>query len=464
MPWQIEQAVQALRQRLNDYNREHSQEPPVVVTLGIHCHNDCGMAVANSLMAIQAGVGLVQGTMNGIGERTGNADLCSIIPTLALKLSSTMTCRDQLSQITPLSRWVDEILNLTPHRAAPYVGASAFAHKGGLHVAALSRSPESYQHADPADVGNECRVLISELSGRQNILRKVEDLMKQGRISSSSSTSSSSSSQEQQQQQQPEALAVPLANHRAGAILNRVKQLEAKGYTFEGAEASVDLMILHASQEYCPPFQVLDYSAQVYDSHLDSASRFLSPSSTSSSLTDGNDNNPSLGRWGPTARATVKVRTIETRRHGRNQNKDVNNNDRNDNDDNDEEEDWFEPVVHDRLEVGDGNGPVDALAKALMRALQPVHPSLTNVELMDYKVRILDPEQTTGAATRVMISFQDVAHEKTWTTVSVDTNIISASLNALIDGLEYALLDHSSGIAAADHCLLLPPPRTTTFS
>ena len=448
MPWQMEAAVQDLRNRLD----QHPELPPV--TLGIHCHNDVGMAVANSMVAIQAGVGLVQGTINGIGERTGNADLCTIVPNLALKVNSQLNCRTQLSTLTKLSRFVDETLNKTPNAAAPYVGASAFAHKGGLHVAALKKSPDSYQHANPDEVGNASRVLISELSGRQNILGKVQAWMDKGLGSGSSNSNNNDNDTSNLTDQEPEQQDTALmANHRATAILNRVKQLEAKGYTFEGAEASVDLMILHASQDYCPPFQVLDYSAQVFDSRLDSASRFLQ---------DDDDEeccSTSMG-LGPTARATVKVRTIETR-HFVHDHDDMEEEDDGGrlfecSDDNHDDDDIDETsVIHERLEVADGNGPVDALAQALMRALQPVHPSLVHVELMDYKVRILDPESATGAAARVLIEFRNVANETTWTTVSVDTNVISASVNALIDGLEYALLDY-----AHDNCLLLPQEPT----
>lgn len=379
MPWQITDTVHALRKHLGDGK----------VTLGIHCHNDCGMAVANSMVAVEAGVGLVQGTINGIGERTGNADLCSVLPNLALKCQSKMTCRENLPKLTSLSRYVDEILNRTPNHAAPYVGSAAFAHKGGLHVAAMKRSKDSYQHTDPSEVGNESRVLISELSGRQNIMGKLQDI----------------------------GVDPAVASDRALAILNRVKELEAKGYTFEGAEASVHLMILHANREYCAPFKVLDYTAQVYDANMDSASRFSQ---------EGLSKSPS------TARATVKVRTINPNPPP------------------------FDPnfpdnvyhVSQEVLEVGEGNGPVDALANALYRALEPVHPVLKNVELVDYKVRILDPESATGASTRVMIEFRDLSSEATWTTVSVDTNVISASLNALVDGFEYALVEH------AESCML----------
>lgn len=351
-------------------------------TIGIHTHNDCGLAVANSLAGANAGVGLIQGTINGIGERTGNADLTSIVPSLAFHMDSKLTCGGNMEELTKLSRYVDEILNRTPNQAAPYVGSSAFAHKGGLHVAAMERSPLSYQHIQPELVGNEKRVLVSELSGRQNIMGKIAEVgMEWGDVT----------------------------NERAMAILNRVKALENKGYSFEGADASVHLMILHATKGYCPPFQVLDYAANVYDTEMDSASRVLGISKKSA---QGKGS-------GPTARATVKVRTI-------NQDPDAEN--------------FFE----DRLEVADGNGPVDALANALMRALLPSHPYLEKVQLVDYKVRILDPTAATGAAPRVMIEFRDTSNDTTWTTVSVDRNIISASLNALIDGLEYALIEHAN--------------------
>jgi 2-isopropylmalate synthase len=374
MPWQVGQICRDVVQHVNGE-----------VTIGIHCHNDCGMAVANSVMAAKNGVGLIQGTINGIGERTGNADLCSIVPSLALHVGSNMTCRSNLPEITKLSRFVDEVLNRSPLHAAPFVGASAFAHKGGLHVAAMERSPLSYQHIHPEQVGNEKRILVSELSGRQNIIGKIkENGVEMGET---------------------------VMSERATAILNRVKQLESKGYSFEGADASVDLMILHATGTYCTPFQVLDYSAHVYDNNMDSASRVVKNGQSSKS----------------TARATVKVRVprpvdYETAR----------------------DEDPFE----DRLEVSDGNGPVDALANAIMLALLPSQPYLKGVELVDYKVRILDPESATGAATRVMIEFKDVENDRTWTTVSVDTNVISASVNALIDGLEYALIDRS------EHCFV----------
>jgi len=370
------------------------------VTVGIHAHNDCGMAVANSVMAAKNGAGLVQGTINGIGERTGNADLCSIIPTLALHVRSKVGCMDNLHNITSLSRFVDETMNRQPNSAAPFVGASAFAHKGGLHVAAMERSPKSYQHIDPSRVGNEKRVLISELSGRQNIMGKVKEL---GGYDDN-------------------LISDAVASERALAILNRVKHLESIGYTFEGAEASVDIMILHATKGYCRPFTVLDYAAQVFETNLDPELRNLS--------FDSRKDNRSH-KYGATTRATVTVRTMDILAES------------------DSGGTGTLPYT-DRLEVSDGNGPVDALVGALKRALVPSHPSLANLELIDYKVRILDPESATAAATRVMIEFREKETERTWTTVSVDRNVISASLNALVDGFEYALIEHASACALCD--------------
>jgi len=366
------------------------------ITVGMHAHNDCGMAVANSIIAAKNGAGLIQGTINGIGERTGNADLCSIIPSLALHMKTKMSCRNNLCEITSLSRFIDETINRNPNSAAPFVGASAFAHKGGLHVAAMERSPMSYQHVQPSLVGNERRILISELSGRQNILGKIKNM-----------------------EGLNHDLSDEVVSQRAVGILNRVKHLESIGYTFEGAEASVDLMILHATKGYCPPFIVLDYSTQVFDSHMDPAFR---------DLTLDLEQVGKSKKTSATARATVKVRTLT---------------------DDAANEENQSPFV-DLLEVSDGCGPIDAIALALKKALIPGYPVVKNVELIDYKVRILDTESATTAAARVMIEFRDSKSDKTWTTVSVDRNVISASLNALVDGFEYALVDYTESCAIHD--------------
>jgi 2-isopropylmalate synthase len=406
MPWDVERVVSETISRFGGDGDGDGGGRGSSTTFGIHCHNDCGLAVANTLTSVRAGVGLVQGTVNGIGERTGNADLCSIIPSLALHCDvEKMSCKGNLGDVTSLSRFVDETLNRTPNRAAPYVGASAFAHKGGLHVSAIERDPNSYQHVDPASVGNKLRVLISELSGRQNILGKMRmlDLF-----------------EDDNEDGTPRGFDDAVLNERALVILDRVKRLESMGYTFEGADASVELMILHSTRGYCPPFQVLDYTAQVYDTNVDSASRVMSKMERRDSVVAASsskkDPAPPLVAPSSLARATIKVRVL---------------------DDPNPRDDGL-PYL-DRLEVSEGDGPVDALANALKKALAPSHPELDGLQLVDYKVRILDPESATRAATRVMIEFRDVETGKKWTTVSVDRNIISASLNALVDGFEYAL-------------------------
>lgn len=375
MPWEIAETTKTMVKHFEPF-----------CTIGIHCHNDCGMAVANSITSSHSGVGLIQGTINGVGERTGNADLCSIVPSLALHVQSSMACKENLPELTKLSRYVDEVLNRSPNIAAPFVGRSAFAHKGGLHVSAMERSPLSYQHVEPESVGNEMRVLISELSGRQNIMGKMHDMFGNDIDASQKST-------------------------RSLAVLNRVKELENMGYQFEGADASVHLLILYSTQGYCPPFQVLDYSVQSYDQNMDSASRLMTSREDAS-----------------TARATIKVRTVV--------------------DDPDLELGGLSFVEN--LQVSDGTGPVDALAKAILKSLQPYHPSLQSVELTDYKVRILNPAAATEAVTRVLIDFRDTATDKKWTTVSVDKNIVSASLNALVDGFEFALIEHTNTCMLCD--------------
>jgi len=349
--------------------------------VGVHVHDDGGLAVANSLAAVRAGASVVQGTVNGVGERTGNANLVTIAATLALKgeallgSAPSLAFAKNLPALADTSRFVDEALNLAPNPARPYVGASAFAHKGGLHVSAVAKDAAAYEHVDPAAVGNAQRVLVSELSGRANIW---SSLQKAGLVDDGS-----------------EALGEEVWKERAAAILRRVKALENLGYSFEGAEASVHLMLLHASPGYCVPFSVLDYSVTTSDVDLDSSAR-----NAGQPLRDG----------GATARATVKVR-----------------------------------VAGDdaALDVAEGTGPVDALEKALKRALAPTYPTVGEVELVDYKVRILDPQSKTSAATRVEISFRDGRSGATWTTVAVDRNIISASANALVDGFEFAVIEHA---------------------
>ncbi|CAM9091670.1 unnamed protein product [Ascophyllum nodosum] len=368
LPWEVDESVQIVKAAYPD------------VRLGIHCHNDQGLAVANSLQAVRSGVDVVQGTVNGIGERTGNANLVTIIPTLQLKMGM-QGVGEHLTNLTALSRFTAEQLNMALDSGAPFTGMSSFAHKGGIHVSAVNKIPDSYQHIDPAHVGNTRRVLVSELSGQSNIVTKVEE---SGMASAA------------------EMKASNVWRQRLGQVLKTVKGLEKQGYTFEGADASVNLLVRRTMSGYVPPFNLMDYLVQTWDSEP-----------TSGGLEFRSD--PT------TAQATVKVRVPSG-------------------------ESTLAVSIEDedpgvRLEVAEGNGPVNALAKALFRALLPTFPTLLNVVLSDYKVRILDQESATRANTRVLIEFHDKVSDVQWSTVGVNTNIISASMIALLDGLEYAVVE-----------------------
>jgi len=315
--------------------------------LGIHVHDDAGLAVANSLAAVQAGVTHVQGTINGYGERCGNANLVTIWANLALKLSRpTVPAGDDLSHLPELTHFVAEVANIAPDAHAPYVGTSSFAHKGGVHGAATVRSEHAYQHVDPSLVGGTSRLVVSELGGRANTAWRVRQLG-------------------------------PLAAEGLDpAELSRVvKQLEAEGASFEGADASFALLVRRRRADYVAPFRIVDYTVVV--ERRDGAA--------------------------PRAEASVKVE-VEGE------------------------------VLH---TAADGNGPVNALDLALRKALAAFYPALDGVHLVDYKVRILDGEAATGARTRVII--ETGHESGTWITAGADSNIIAASLAALHDSLEYAI-------------------------
>jgi len=319
--------------------------------VGIHTHDDGGCGVANTLAAVRAGAVMVQGTINGYGERVSNANLTTIVPDLQLKMGRRCVPPDRLRELTELSRYVAEVANIPHDDYFPYVGRSAFAHKGGIHVAAMLKCPESYQHVAPALVGNEMRTVVSELSGRGNILHLAQ------------------------------RQALHADSSRARAVLELVKQLESKGYTFEGAEASVEMMLRRTHAEYRAPFKLVDFMVVV--EHREGRGLF--------------------------SEATVKVE-VEGR------------------------------PVHTAAE---GNGPVNALSLALRKALADTHPEIQDVHLSDYKVRILDSDQGTAATTRVLIDFQKGARE--WTTVGASTNIIEASWTALADAMEYAIAREREG-------------------
>ncbi len=334
LPWEVHEIVSAVRDRF----------PQAVI--GIHAHNDTECAVANSLAAVQAGARQVQGTINGFGERCGNGNLCSILPGLEIKLGLQCLDPGKLKQLRDLARLVSEVCNtkLNPHAA--YVGRSAFAHKGGVHVSAMRRSIDSYQHIDPALVGNVSRVLVSELSGRSNLVTKAEEFgLKTNAVD-------------------------------AAVIVNQIKHYESQGFSFEAAEASVALLIKRAEPSYAPPFKLTDFQVTVGE----------------------------RGTAEPFSEATVRVEVDGELMHT----------------------------------AGSGNGPVSALDQALRKALGIRYPQLSAVTLSGYKVRILNEDAATGAITRVLIAHDGPSG--TFSTVGASTNIIAASLLALIDGLEFALL------------------------
>jgi len=392
--------------------------------LGISCKDHAELSVAASVYAAKQGAHVLGGTMNGFG---GSVDLAALIPILQLKMGHKMVTAEALAGLTRLSRAIDEQVNLAHRSNQPFVGMSAFAHKGGIHVAAVLKNEDSYQHINPKIVGNQRRVLISELSGRGNIMSKVEELgmlgQQGGALQSADSAKATSKAEWKQ---------------RSGDILKSVKDLEQKGYTFEGAEASVDLMIRRTFEEYVPAFSVQSY--QVYNTDL-------SPTSARSARwRDGNAGNyKSSDRNSANCKAVVALTispSIDCYRR--------------------EEMCDLEDENEVILEVAKGNGPVDALARALNRALMPSFPTLTQVGLVDYKVRILDADHATAANVRVMIDFrynqlsedgdtdkadkaQTITRQRkriTWTTVSAGPNIIAASFAALVDGYEYHLAEH----------------------
>jgi 2-isopropylmalate synthase len=314
------------------------------IPLGIHPHNDSGLAVAVALAAVEAGCEQVQGTVNGYGERCGNVDLVPVIANLQLKLGRAVLAPDRLARLTEVSRVVAAIANLNPDSHAPYVGRSAFAHKGGIHVAAVSKLPGSYQHVDPALVGNEMRVVVSEVAGRRNVRLRAEALGLDD-----------------------------VADD--GAVLQRIKELEHHGFQFEAAEGSFEMLLRRSTPGYQPPFELLDFTVIV----------------------------EKRGDQAVQAQATVKLRVGDA-------------------------------IMHTAAE---GAGPVNALDRALRKALVPLHPELEEVRLVDYKVRIVDEHLGTGAKPRVIV--ESARGAERWSTVGCSENIIEASWLALWDALELPL-------------------------
>jgi len=335
LPHEIEAIVREVRKEVD-------------LPLGIHCHNDSDTAVANSIAAIMAGVTHVQGTINGFGERCGNANLCSIIPNLVLKMGIPCIDEDRLKNLVKVSRYVNELANIVHDKHQPYVGASAFAHKGGIHVSAIRKDPTTYEHIPPEKVGNRQRVLVSDLSGASNILYKAKEF----------------------------GIDLDSKDAKVRQIVNLLKDLENRGYQFEGAEASFELLMKEALGKREKFFELMGY--RVIDERKSSK-------------------NP------PFSEATIMIRVKDSIEHT----------------------------------AAIGNGPVNALDNALRKALDRFYPELKELKLKDYKVRVLSGAAGTAAVTRVLIESGD--QDSRWGTVGVSENIVQASWDALIDSIEYKL-------------------------
>lgn len=335
MPLDIKEIVDVVVQRLK-------------MPIGIHAHNDSELAVANTIMAVQSGATQVQGTVNGYGERCGNANLCSIIPNLTLKLGLDTIPRENLAHLVEMSHYVSEVANVSPDARQPYVGISAFAHKGGVHVSALLKDSKTYEHIEPELVGNRRRVLISELSGMSNLLYKYKEMNLEF------------------DKQSPEAK----------LILEEIKELENQGFQFEGSEGSFEILMRKARGEYTEPFSL----------------------ETLRLLVEMKEDSPAY------AEAIIKMRVGDQ-------------------------------VVHTAAE---GNGPVNALDHALRKALKDFYPNISSMHLSDYKVRVLDEKDGTGASVRVHIDTS--GGQDSWGTVGVSQNIIEASWQALADSIAYGLM------------------------
>jgi 2-isopropylmalate synthase len=323
----------------------HDVVAAVDAHIGIHCHNDAECGVANSLAAVAEGATLVQGTFNGYGERCGNANLTSIVPSLQLKLGHD--CLPSLEGWTEAAHYLDELLNLTPDPNQPYVGKNAFAHKGGMHVAGVNADPATFEHIDPAAVGNSREVLVSELSGKGTVIAHAGGA---------------------------------LDDAAASRVVERVKELEHRGFQFEAADGSFDLLIRRETGEYEPLFRLESWRV------------------ISEKREDGR----------VATEATIKI--------------------------------WIPPTLDGQryVTVAEGNGPVHALDAALRAAIGEHYPHLREIRLVNYKVRILDEWKATGATTRVLLDATDGTD--TWGAIGVHENVIEASWDALVDSLEAGMV------------------------
>lgn len=317
--------------------------------IGIHTHNDCELAVANSLAAIEAGARQVQGTINGYGERCGNANLCSIIPNLQIKMNYDVLPEDKLRTLTSTARYISEIANVHMPVGQAYVGNAAFAHKGGIHVSAIMKDSKTYEHIQPELVGNKQRILVSELAGQSNIISKAKEL----------------------------GLDVNANNEKTKLIMDQIKELEHQGYQFEGADASMELLLREA------------FGSEVKELFKVESFKMLVEKTNGQMISE----------------AIVKINV------------------------------GGQQVYM----AAEGNGPVNALDNALRKALVQFYPEIVDIHLSDYKVRVIDEKDATAAKVRVLI--ESTGLNNTWSTVGVSNNVIEASWEALVDSIRYALLN-----------------------
>lgn len=328
-----------------DVTRKAVERFPVAI--GIHCHNDNGMAVAGSIMAVQAGAWQVQGTINGFGERCGNANLCTIVPNLQLKMGYSCIPEESMSELTSIARSISEIANVDHDERAPYVGRGAFAHKAGMHADAVVKNTTAYELINPEVVGNERLFLMSEVAGRSaviNLIQKVDP-------------------------------AITRESKETRLILEKLKEMEHEGYQYEGAESSFELIIRRMLGKYHPFFELKEFKVIV--------------------------NEPTVNSVNSSAMIKISVGEQE------------------------------------EITAAEGDGPVNALDKAMRKALERFYPQIKGMKLSDYKVRVLDSDSATAAKVRVLIESTD--GKEVWTTIGVSTDIIDASWKALVDSIEYKL-------------------------
>lgn len=342
------------------------------VALGIHTHDDTGCGVANALVAVAAGATQAQGTVNGIGERTGNANLVTIAADLQLKMSLEVLTPEQLARLTETAHLVDELLNRAPNPCQPYVGKHAFAHKAGLHAAGVRADSSTFEHVDPEAVGNHRDVIVSELSGRASVIEKAAEA------------------------------GIELDEQGATRTVERVKELEHRGFQFEAADGSFELLMRREAGEYEPLFRLESWRVIVEkraDGHVETE-------------------------------ATIKI--------------------------------WAPPGSDERryVSTAEGNGPVNALDNALRAAIGETHPHLRDIDLVNFKVRILDEAKGTGAVTRVLIDASD--GQRVWGSIGVSENLIAASWDALVDSLEYGIQPERNTAGGATPLVPVEEAASTT--